>query len=613
MRQELFDAEIIGEIASLDLLRTQPIFFKKVPWYQYDADPEPLLESEARFSAKYFFGRPYDKKGPWDSSVCSFMNTVLDRVLLEDERRVDDACRLGFLTTLCREFTKEYPCRTWQYYCPLTGQLFTTTISLERGIPRGTSTQVWPMGPMELHVLIAQLLLGQTQGLQRLLSSGSFPSQYLCSASHILGVELPDDLTKLDQKSPSMLDIGLVRSAKLNGNDKRSPRILGTVLQAAIKTGSVDLVRQFMERVSVNVGDGDQNLLKCAVKSGDINMVKLILDPPKNKPHDTEGLAFESCVAWAIRSGPLDIVWYLLERRSKPYLKFLFHEGMREATRRGDVKIITHLLDTARDQGCRKHRCCVDSLSLACKSGNREAVKLLLAYDGIPAVPTTRLPEYDGIHRPSTAVRGSVRLIFPSSEITHVKCLPSSSRLHRFWGASSSNVGPMLGAAISGHIDIAEMLMEANIDLSLAEWQLVAMGAVEMGQCRFLEWLLDQNTLCTCEASREVFDLLGYACVRGPVEVMELLLARGLLVDRPVWTENVEFREASSGLVNYFDSPLLAAMSLSRTEVVQFLLGHGWSPIDPVGTSVGHLWKSGHFPRHPCKKIQHQGIAALWK
>ncbi|KAK6834138.1 hypothetical protein PG987_008832 [Apiospora arundinis] len=189
------------------------------------------------------------------------------------------------------------------------------------------------------------------------------------------------------------------------------------------------------------------------------------------------------------------------------------------------------------------------------------------------------------------------------------------------------STGAMFAAAVNGHVGVANLLLRADgFRLSETEWQLVARGVVECGQAAMLEWMLANQVLGPKGWCSKKFDLLGEACVWGTTVILRVLEARGMLLNRAVWAAGLAkeapvSRSSEAGpepgtsfpndrdcsLLRFgsqppclrFDSPLLAAMSWSRPDVVEFLLARGWAPIQHVSnnTSIGRLWDAGQFPR----------------
>jgi hypothetical protein len=166
------------------------------------------------------------------------------------------------------------------------------------------------------------------------------------------------------------------------------------------------------------------------------------------------------------------------------------------------------------------------------------------------------------------------------------------------------STGAMFGAAVYSHIGAANLLLGALPDLPQVEWRLVAKGAVERDQNSFLQWMLDKGILDLSPS--EAFDVIGEAPVWGSIDTLKLLASRRLLSNRPTWA--LDFRHHGLEVSNkpparygvefrrQFESPLLAAMSWSRTDIVSFFLEQKWPQIEDLSsTFVGHLWEQAGF------------------
>lgn len=296
--------------------------------------------------------------------------------------------------------------------------------------------------------------------------------------------------------------------------------------------------------------------------------------------------------------------------------------GLREACRAGYTDITAHILETERaddEDGSRGYlECCRTPLEMACGAGDEGAVRLLLAAGADPV--GRGMPRKDDVNVPDHDVIGH----------------------HIF------STGSMFAAAVGGYIGFADILVaEGGLELGEADWHLVARGAIECGQAAFSEWMLAQNVFGSADEgwAGEQFDLLGEACVWGNTEILRTLNAHGFLLSRPVWALDLRApppsslgpesdsnygsvplppplsypndrdrslaRFGSQPLCLRFDSLLLAAMSWSRADVVEFLLGLGWEPVEDVlTTSVGSLWKEGWFPRRAVRQMVESGLWA---
>ncbi|KAK8113400.1 hypothetical protein PG984_013926 [Apiospora sp. TS-2023a] len=366
-------------------------------------------------------------------------------------------------------------------------------------------------------------------------------------------------------------------------------------------------------------------LLRRAVCSGNMDMVRTVLDPPRGRPHKRYGKHYEFIVAQAIRCRQPDIARLLLglavpcpeeeREQHENSASYLLHHGLREACHAGYPDLVAHILEMERarmDYGS-WFNCCRTILEIACDAGCEEAVRILLdaGVDPMGRGESHRDGDND---------------------------VPDKDML----GHYVYSTGSMFAAAVGGHVGVADILVHApGFQLDEASWRLVARGVIECGQAVFLDWMLTRKVLDSGSPSDkswvgEQFDLLGEACVWGNADILRTLDAHGLLLNRPVWalglrplpyfgptTELAEpppsypknrdcllRRYGSQPPCLRFECPMLAAMSWSRADVVEFFLGLGWAPVEDIlATSVGPLWKEGRFPR---RAVRHMVKSGFW-
>ncbi|KAK8034140.1 Ankyrin repeat and socs box protein 2 [Apiospora rasikravindrae] len=398
----------------------------------------------------------------------------------------------------------------------------------------------------------------------------------------------------------------------------------GSTVKAVISSGNVALFRDIIQHLP---GDFDANsfkyaYLETAACSGQLEMVRSVLEPPRGPPHQLYGGSFEYAVAQAIRGRHRDVAWFLLRLRgdrSLPRLgDGLLHYGLREAARAGDADMVAYILEMERIRNSSQGLdCCRTPLEIACGEGHEDVVQVLLAA-GVDPLGRGKPHRDSGV-------------------------LPSRSlEKHRVY-----TTGSMFAAAVDGHVGVADLLIQVGaLELGAEDWRLVVRGAIECGQAAFLDWILAQRqgkkkVLSDDEEEEEgwvsdEFDLLGEACVWGNAEILKVLQTHGFLQDRPVWalglrpaeverdgesnleSEVTTFQGRGRESLRYgvqpaslrFESPLLAAMSWLREDVVGFLLGIGWPRIEDVTkTSVAPLWREGRFPR---RAVRHLLGADVW-
>ncbi|KAK8131932.1 hypothetical protein PG999_000105 [Apiospora kogelbergensis] len=403
---------------------------------------------------------------------------------------------------------------------------------------------------------------------------------------------------------------------------------LESITTPLLFAGKVDHFHEAVQHIpnpSFDINDEVALYLDKAVCSGRLDMVRsVVLDPPRGPPHQLHGKLIEDAIIRAIRERHECIAWFLLGLRGRPNptdagetRNGLMHHGLREACRAGYTNIVSHILET--EQASRYYslelNCCRTPLEIACGTGREDIVRLLLAAGANPR----------GFGEP----------------LTHgVRC-------RDFEGHYIYSTGSMFAAAVGGHIGVADILVkETDLDLGGLDWRLAARGAIECGQAVFLEWILSQKMTGSEEWIDKRFDLLGEACVWGNADILRALDRQGFLKNRPVWALGLrslspsmwqEFEiDSDSETFSYslpqtpypndrdrsilrfgshrpyirFESPLIAAMCWSRADVVEFLLGLGWEPVEDIlKTSVGPRWKRGRFPR---RAERHLVNAEVW-
>ncbi|KAK6850037.1 hypothetical protein PG995_013870 [Apiospora arundinis] len=532
----LFDGEVMSSIGKLELPKHESVHCRTVPWHHPNDGTAVSIESGVLFLARYALDRPHNQM-EWSMNISALLNCLVDALVeMRDQPMNDPACRLQILTILCRNLLTQSG-RRRGFHLFIMGTNIDTSIGGRPWI----SDVLWPpMGKLTC-TPFADLLV---------------------HARIVLGPPWSD---------------GVNGTTEYSGVD-----YFASNMNAAISNGNISLFRDIFKHQAQyfsHIRIMETRYLEAAVCSGSLDVVRIVLDLPECPSHPLSGPLYDGAIAQAIRGRVPDItVTRRLPRRRR---------------RRGGVRARDGPVSRLQPLGV---DCARTFLEIASSDGHEEVVRLLLG----AGVDPRGFADLNTGHHPT----------------------------HR--GADGHPVfstGAMFAAAVNGHVGVANLLLRADgFRLSETEWQLVARGVVECGQAAMLEWMLANQVLGPKGWCSKKFDLLGEACVWGTTAILRVLEARGMLLNRAVWAAGLAkeapvSRSSEAGpepgtsfpndrdcsLLRFgsqppclrFDSPLLAAMSWSRPDVVEFLLARGWAPIQHVSnnTSIGRLWDAGQFPR----------------
>ena len=517
--------------------------YRAVPWHQC-VDIWEIRERETDFLARYLMDRPH-AQGDWKANLSAFLNHVLDAVLRDAGLSVDYPGRQSNLRTLC-EHLSGGPAEIYargslrdSYAAPAgppTGCYYQDLL-FPNPAPAGANGAALATGLFEDHVAVAKLLLGHTD--------------------HV----------------PALHEVWL--SSAIDRSERPRSNVLGALLDTVVRTGKLELAQPFFssETRVTDPDDATDGLLARAVASRNIAMVKLVMDPGGvHLSHPRFGQHFETAAVLAVRLRTLDIAWYLLDSWEGTACGVLHHYGVREACYHGDIDILSCILERPLQREkdwILSFDCCDTPLELAARAGHADVVRLLLSKSLDPR------GKMDAQTRPQ---RWACRVLGRPQGYLSIHSYEFRRQIR--------SMGAMFGAAVSGHVEIAEMLLLAGINLSESEWRKVTLGAIETHRTEFVRWMLTRDLLPYHNNSA-----MGYACVWGSVETVRLLATWGFPPNGDCLVEG-----------RYHESLVLAALNWARPDIVDTLLQLGASPIDPLLTKFAAEWRRGEFPRRPIVK-----------
>lgn len=279
----------------------------------------------------------------------------------------------------------------------------------------------------------------------------------------------------------------------------------------------------------LDFNDDDQDCLVWAVQSGQLAKVKYLMTWPKHSPHKPLGTKFELAVVEAIRLRRWDMVQYLFGlhqwtrgegvpvRARVADLGFVTTMGLMVACHNGDLETVELFYRTIQlselDQQHPHHR--RNALMYACRSGNPNLVSFLLRQDHMKA----EVVRAEGSRNSFMCTNGY---------------RPTHYEGYGVCGGERWGFGSIFVTATNDDTRIAQMVVNAGHPVSAKQYQQAAVVAIDFGHHRFLEWLLDHTGPALTDPASDL-DLLGMACVRGTVEVLEVLASHGLVQNRALW------------------------------------------------------------------------------
>ena len=245
-----------------------------------------------------------------------------------------------------------------------------------------------------------------------------------------------------------------------------------TLLMIACKSGFIDCVKVLLDyKASLNRGYEVGEILRCACHSGSVEMVRFII---------ASGLSVcDEAIMSVFQSEDLmkftEIIIVLIEHICNININFR-GTFICWASKVGNVAIVRALLEKGADPH-KVYYTCDDSLTAASGEGHLEVVKLLLTWDHATG--------------------------------------------KRIW--QDSLVRALDEASCYGHIDVVRCLIEYRLDTSVL--RSVIWTAVESNQVEVAEYLLN---IATDSIRLSMNDLLGFSCRHQFVDMVRMLIARGV-------------------------------------------------------------------------------------
>lgn len=354
--------------------------------------------------------------------------------------------------------------------------------------------------------------------------------------------------------------------------DGRTPLLL------ACNARQVD-VASYLVRHGADVNHTDIHgvtALLCASKHGDLEIVKLLLEN-KAEPN-LIGLTGVSAVLMATCHGNVDIVWFLVRSGADINLRDNNRcTPLDWAKHRNDQQLV-HLFEEMIKRGKALHRMC----------NNTAATKGTDAIDRLFKDVPADLNWMDA-NGDTAVIRAATR-----GHTAYTKCLVRK-------GAAINHVNrygytALLCAAANSHAEVVAVLIENKVDLSLkVRGKSAPLLAGRRGHAKIAK-MIQAATPPVSELTREersvlAAELYGMCkALTGNRRLVDQLMKQGVLAD---WTD-----EQGLG-----DTPLIAACTTGRLDLVEVLLLHGADVNRPNGF--------GSTPLHTASENGHLGIAFL--
>jgi hypothetical protein len=180
----------------------------------------PVPSSYIDFIASFILSIPHVQKKPWNTNILSFLNHIIDALLLGDGLSSDEKRREALMRQFCHQV---YEMQHWMYksFC-----------FSELASPRGDSAET--AETFEFNVLLTNVVL--------------------CRRTTLYGLQLASLM-------------------------HRKSTLLGTLLGASVKSGQVDLIDCLLDTDGVDINHEDHSVLKMAAECANDGVLRTIFTP----------------------------------------------------------------------------------------------------------------------------------------------------------------------------------------------------------------------------------------------------------------------------------------------------------------------------------------------
>lgn len=478
----------------------------RTTWHYWESDWAP--KDSSYFEARYLLGRPRAQQ-PWNGNISALFNHLLDRIYEREDQPVTNCRRYRDMLRLCK------------------------TLRL-RQVPEPKRLQ---------HEMIPWLYP----------PDGPITSQseeFLVAAAHML----------LGREQPALDFVATCDPGTLTTEDE----IFGTLLQAAVRSGNVALVRQLLER-GLDVNDHKHLALETALQNDDEPMVRLLLDP-RYDLHVTSHTLIKSTLT-AIKICRPKTIHAMIDHASSKELLIIARYGFRIACRFGYISIARRFLEDVPGLDIESHRYHDEQvrpelpLVNAVGSGNVEMVKLLIDRGLNP----WGIPE------------------FRCKDLKTAKQIVSISP----YGA-----GTMSRAARFGDIEMAKVLLKAGLWLPPRRWMNIIVDASMGWFDDFVDYLVNSGAVdirsILAESPGLVRQTIRYFCKQGNPNGVRLFASHGVPM-------NAAFYAGES-------TPMEVAMSYKYRDVATALVEAGAEKVVDLESiqqreRYRECWWVGHWYR----------------
>lgn len=287
-----------------------------------------------------------------------------------------------------------------------------------------------------------------------------------------------------------------------------------------------------------------------AVKNGNLDEVKSVLNSPEANINDVDSNYGKTALMYAAKSGRKDIVKLLLDKGADPNIVAWGDEtALRNAVKNGHKDIIKLLLDTNAEF---KKRSMGGALVEAAQQGHKDIVELLINKGADP----NSTAYYDGYSAPTdtTALvvasgkghKDIVRVLLDKGAYVNSQC------------SSMGNTALILATAMN-HKHIAKLLIDNGADTRIANVHgNTALQIAKLNGNKELAQLLLANS--TTAVQEDLDDQLINAATNGNIEAVNACIAAGAHVDA----------KDSKGR-----GPLIWAAENGYTDIVKLLIDKG--------------------------------------